>query len=167
MACPSRLGNGSALKLRGISNNFRLLMPISRSGESPNKKRPRQARHAVSTAKNLVVSMIDVPTPKQRSFNMSRIRSRDTKPEKIVRSIVHRLGYRYRLHKSDLRGKPDIVLVRHRKIIDVHGSFTCTNADTAASCLRRMRSSGEQNVSRMSNAIDEICANCDVKVGKF
>lgn len=54
---------------------------------------------------------------------MSRIKSRDTKPEKIVRSIVHGLGYRYRLHKSDLPGKPDIVLVRHRKVIDVHGCF--------------------------------------------
>ena len=67
--------------------------------------------------------MVDIPTPQQRSFNMSRIRSRDTKPEKIVRSIVHALGYRYRLHKTDLPGKPDIVLVRHRKIIDVHGCF--------------------------------------------
>jgi DNA mismatch endonuclease (patch repair protein) len=67
--------------------------------------------------------MADVLTPQQRSFNMSRIRSRDTKPEKIVRSIVHALGYRYRLHKPDLPGKPDIVLVRHRKIIDVHGCF--------------------------------------------
>src|SRR5207249_3372087 len=66
---------------------------------------------------------MDVHSPQQRSFNMSRIKSRDTKPEKIVRSIVHRLGYRYRLHKSDLPGKPDIVLVRHRKIIDVHGCF--------------------------------------------
>jgi DNA mismatch endonuclease, patch repair protein len=67
--------------------------------------------------------MVDVLSPQQRSFNMSRIRSRDTKPEKIVRSIVHGLGYRYRLHKPDLLGKPDIVLVRHRKIIDVHGCF--------------------------------------------
>lgn len=67
--------------------------------------------------------MTDVLTPAQRSFNMSRIRSRNTKPEMRVRSIVHRLGYRYRLHKSDLPGKPDIVLVRHRKIIDVHGCF--------------------------------------------
>jgi DNA mismatch endonuclease (patch repair protein) len=67
--------------------------------------------------------MVDVLTPQQRSFNMSRIKSRDTKPEKIVRSIVHGLGYRYRLHKPDLYGKPDIVLVRHRKIIDVHGCF--------------------------------------------
>ena|SRR5690349_14252033 len=67
--------------------------------------------------------MTDVLTPEQRSYNMSRIRYRDTKPEKIVRSMVHRLGYRYRLHKSDLPGKPDIVLVRHKKIIDVYGCF--------------------------------------------
>jgi DNA mismatch endonuclease (patch repair protein) len=67
--------------------------------------------------------MADVLTPQQRSFNMSRIRNRDTKPEIIVRSIVHRLGYRYRLHKSELPGKPDLVLVRHAKIINVHGCF--------------------------------------------
>jgi DNA mismatch endonuclease (patch repair protein) len=66
---------------------------------------------------------MDVHSPERRSFNMSRIKSRDTKPEKVVRSIVHGLGYRYRLHKPDLPGKPDIVLVRHRKIIDVHGCF--------------------------------------------
>jgi DNA mismatch endonuclease (patch repair protein) len=54
---------------------------------------------------------------------MSRIRYRDTRPEMIVRSLVHRLGYRYRLHKSDLPGKPDVVLVRHKKIIDVYGCF--------------------------------------------
>ena len=67
--------------------------------------------------------MVDVLTPQQRSFNMSRIRSRDTRPEMIVRSIVHGMGFRYRLHKKDLPGKPDLVLVRHRKIIDVHGCF--------------------------------------------
>src|SRR6266545_1305167 len=67
--------------------------------------------------------MTDVLTPQQRSFNMSRIRNRDTRPEMIVRSIVHRMGYRYSLHKKSLPGKPDLVLVRHRKIIDVHGCF--------------------------------------------
>lgn len=67
--------------------------------------------------------MVDVLTPQERSFNMSQIRGRDTKPEKVVRSIVHALGFRYRLHKPELPGKPDIVLVRHRKIIDVHGCF--------------------------------------------
>ncbi len=69
------------------------------------------------------LNMADVLTPQQRSFNMSRIRNRDTRPELIVRSIVHGMGYRYRLHKKDLPGKPDLVLVRHRKIIDVHGCF--------------------------------------------
>lgn len=67
--------------------------------------------------------MADVLTPQQRSFNMSRIRNRDTRPEMVVRSIVHRMGYRYSLHKKDLPGKPDLVLVRHLKIIDVHGCF--------------------------------------------
>lgn len=67
--------------------------------------------------------MADVLTPEQRSFNMSRIRSRDTRPEMIVRSIVHRMGFRYRLHKKDLPGKPDLVLVRHQKLIDVRGCF--------------------------------------------
>ena len=54
---------------------------------------------------------------------MSRIRSRDTKPEKFVRSVVHRLGYRFRLHRKDLPGKPDMVLPRHKAVIFVHGCF--------------------------------------------
>jgi len=67
--------------------------------------------------------MADVHTPAQRSFNMSRIRGRDTKPELIVRSIVHQMGYRFRLHRKDLPGKPDLVLPGRRKIIFVHGCF--------------------------------------------
>jgi len=54
---------------------------------------------------------------------MSRIRGKNTKPEMTVRSVVHRMGYRYALHRSDLPGHPDIVLVRHKKIIFVHGCF--------------------------------------------
>lgn len=67
--------------------------------------------------------MTDVHTPAQRSFNMSRIRNRDTRPEMIVRSLVHRMGYRYRLHRKDLPGKPDLVFPSRRKIIFVHGCF--------------------------------------------
>ena len=67
--------------------------------------------------------MADNLTKAQRRFNMSRIRSRDTRPEMVVRSIVHRLGYRFRLHKKDLPGKPDLVLSRHHTIINVHGCF--------------------------------------------
>ncbi len=67
--------------------------------------------------------MTDVLTPEQRRFNMSRIRNKDTRPEIIVRSLVHGMGYRYRLHSPELPGKPDLVLPRHRKIIFVHGCF--------------------------------------------
>lgn len=67
--------------------------------------------------------MTDVHTPQQRSFNMSRIRHRNTRPEMIVRSLVHRMGYRYRLHRKDLPGKPDLVFPGRRKIIFVHGCF--------------------------------------------
>lgn len=54
---------------------------------------------------------------------MARIHSEDTQPELAVRSILHRLGFRFRLHTKDLPGKPDIVLPRHRKIILVQGCF--------------------------------------------
>jgi len=67
--------------------------------------------------------VLDRLTPIRRSENMRRIRSCDTKPELIVRSMVHRLGFRFRLHRKDLPGKPDIVFVSARKIILVHGCF--------------------------------------------
>ena len=67
--------------------------------------------------------MADVHTPKQRSYNMSRIRNSNTKPEMIVRKLIHKMGYRYRLHRKDLPGKPDLVFSKHRKIIFVHGCF--------------------------------------------
>ncbi|MCF6248584.1 MAG: DNA mismatch endonuclease Vsr [Desulfobacula sp.] len=54
---------------------------------------------------------------------MSRIKNRDTKPELIVRSLLHHKGYRFRLHRKDMPGKPDIVLPRFKKIILVHGCF--------------------------------------------
>jgi len=54
---------------------------------------------------------------------MARIRRVDTKPEKAVRKLVHSMGFRYRLHRSDLPGTPDLVLPRHRKVIFVHGCF--------------------------------------------
>lgn len=58
-----------------------------------------------------------------RSENMRHIRSRDSKPEMMVRRLVYNLGYRYRLHRADLPGKPDMVFVSQRKVIFVHGCF--------------------------------------------
>jgi len=54
---------------------------------------------------------------------MSRIRGKDTKPEIIVRSMLHRMGYRFRLHRKDLPGTPDIVLPKYNTVIFVHGCF--------------------------------------------
>jgi DNA mismatch endonuclease, patch repair protein len=67
--------------------------------------------------------MTDVHTPEQRSRNMAGIRGKNTKPEKIVRSLLRRLGYRFRLHRRDLPGRPDIVSPARRKVIFVHGCF--------------------------------------------
>jgi len=54
---------------------------------------------------------------------MSRVSGRNTKPEIVVRSLLHNLGYRFRLHRKDLPGKPDIILPKHKKAIFVHGCF--------------------------------------------
>lgn len=67
--------------------------------------------------------MADNLSPKVRSYIMSRIRSKDTKPELLVRSFLHRAGYRFRLHRRDLPGRPDIVLPKYKVAIMVHGCF--------------------------------------------
>jgi DNA mismatch endonuclease (patch repair protein) len=67
--------------------------------------------------------MADNLTTDQRRLNMSRIRSSDTVPEVRVRSIAHSMGYRFRLHRRDLAGKPDLTFPRMRKIVFVHGCF--------------------------------------------
>ena len=59
----------------------------------------------------------------QRSFNMSRIRGKDTTPELIERRLLHSLGFRFRLHVAQLPGRPDIVLPKHAAVILVHGCF--------------------------------------------
>lgn len=67
--------------------------------------------------------MADVFSRGKRSWIMGRVRGRDTKPEMLVRSLVHQMGFRFRVHRRDLPGNPDIVLPRHRKVIFVHGCF--------------------------------------------
>lgn len=67
--------------------------------------------------------MADVLTAEQRHRNMSNIRSKNSKPEIFVRKIAHGLGYRFRLHNSNLPGKPDLTFSRLKKIIFVNGCF--------------------------------------------
>jgi len=62
-------------------------------------------------------------TDPQRSKTMRAVKGKDTKPELFVRRLLHRNGYRYRLHRSDLPGKPDLVFPGRRKVIFVHGCF--------------------------------------------
>ena|ERR1043165_1235161 len=67
--------------------------------------------------------MRDRLTKERRSWNMSRIRGKHTAPEKVVRSLLHRMGLRFRLHGKGLPGRPDIVLPKYRTVIFVHGCF--------------------------------------------
>jgi DNA mismatch endonuclease (patch repair protein) len=67
--------------------------------------------------------MTDVLTPEQRRLNMSRIRGRNTKPELLLRRGLHSRGLRFRLHRRDLPGRPDLVFPLHRAVIFVHGCF--------------------------------------------
>ncbi len=66
---------------------------------------------------------MDVHSPQQRSYNMSRIKGKNTKPEEILRKLLWKHGYRYRLHYKKLPGKPDIVFPSRKKVIFVNGCF--------------------------------------------
>lgn len=103
---------------------------------------------------------MDTLTPEQRSALMGRIRSKDTKPERVVRSILHHLGYRFRLHRKDLPGKPDIVLPRHRKVILVHGCFwhghTCNLASKPKSNRKYWHDKIKSNRERDARNLKEL-----------
>ncbi|MBM2711060.1 DNA mismatch endonuclease Vsr [Mesorhizobium caraganae] len=71
-----------------------------------------------------------------RSAQMALVRSKNTRPEMIVRRIIHAMGYRYRLHRTDLPGKPDIVLPSHRKIVEVRGCFWHQHPDESCGRAR-------------------------------
>ncbi len=95
--------------------------------------------------------MTDHLTKKKRSWNMSRIRSKNTKPELIVRSLLHGMGYRFRLHRKDLPGKPDIVLPKYKTVIFVHGCFWhrhkgCKKCTTPSSNKEYWKRKFERNV---------------------
>ncbi|MGI8635348.1 MAG: very short patch repair endonuclease [Segetibacter sp.] len=68
--------------------------------------------------------MADVHDKETRSYNMSRIKGKNTKPEMLVRKFLHAQGFRYRLHVKNLPGKPDIVLPKYKAVIFVHGCFS-------------------------------------------
>lgn len=82
---------------------------------------------------------MDRLTKEKRSWNMSRIRSKNTKPEIRLRSLLHKAGYRFRLHARKLPGTPDIVLPKYRTVIFVHGCFWHRHIDCANSTMPKTR----------------------------
>lgn len=83
---------------------------------------------------------MDTLTPEARSERMGRIRGRDTRPEMLVRRVIHGLGFRYRLHAKELPGKPDIVFRRRKVAIFVHGCFWHRHPDPACKLARMPKS---------------------------
>jgi DNA mismatch endonuclease, patch repair protein len=96
---------------------------------------------------------MDTLTVTQRSERMARIRSKDTKPELAIRRLLFGLGYRYRLHRKDLPGSPDLVFPVRKKVVFVHGCFWhahegCGLANLPKSRTEYWRSKFERNVER-------------------
>jgi DNA mismatch endonuclease (patch repair protein) len=104
--------------------------------------------------------MADVLTPEQRQLNMSRIRGRDTKPEMFLRRGLHARGLRFRLHRRDLPGSPDLVFPSHRAIIFVHGCFwhghDCPLSKTPATSSDFWVAKMARNVERDRKAVTEL-----------
>jgi len=97
--------------------------------------------------------MVDRLSKKHRSWNMGRIKSKNTTPEKKVRSILHSMGYRFRLHKKDLPGKPDITLKKYKTVIFVHGCFwhhhkNCKDAGIPKSNKKFWKEKFKNNIER-------------------
>jgi DNA mismatch endonuclease (patch repair protein) len=95
---------------------------------------------------------MDTLSPEQRSERMARVKGRDTKPELTVRRTVHGMGFRFRLHRRDLPGKPDLVFPGRRKVIFVHGCFWHRHEGCR---LARMPKS------RVDFWSEKLCANVD------
>ncbi|HSX54059.1 MAG TPA: very short patch repair endonuclease [Sphingomonas sp.] len=106
-----------------------------------------------------------------RSKNMAAIRSRDTNPEIIVRRLAHRLGFRFRLHRKDLPGKPDLVFPRLKKAIFVHGCFWHQHPDPRCADGRMPKSRleyWEPKLRRnMQRDVDAQCALADMGWGSL
>lgn len=104
--------------------------------------------------------MADSLTQEKRSWLMSRVRQRDTKPEMLVRRLVHSMGWRFRLHSKELPGRPDLVFPRLRKVIFIHGCFwhrhDCKKATTPKSNEDYWHKKFAENVERDNKALAEL-----------
>jgi len=125
--------------------------------------------------------MTDIVNSSKRSEMMASIRSKNTRPEKIVRSWLHRNGYRFRIHRKDLPGSPDIVLAKYRTIILVNGCFWhrhngCNMAHEPKSRAEWWNEKFQKTVNRDKSNVAEleklnwhVCVvwECEVRSGAF
>ncbi|MGO0789173.1 very short patch repair endonuclease [Herbaspirillum seropedicae] len=107
---------------------------------------------------------MDVLTPEQRKKTMRAVKSANTLPELIVRKMLFHAGFRFRLHRKDLPGKPDIVLPRYRTVVFVHGCFWhqhpgCKNAARPSSRQEYWQNKLDKNVSRDASHISDLEAD--------
>ena len=105
--------------------------------------------------------MTDTISKEHRSWNMSRIRGSNTKPELALRSLLHRAGFRFRLHDRSLPGRPDIVLKRYRTAIFVHGCFWhrhkgCANATMPSSRTDFWNEKFRRTIQRDAHNVKEL-----------
>lgn len=98
--------------------------------------------------------MADKVSPLRRSLNMRQIKNKGMKPELAVRSLIHGLGYRYRLHRKDLPGKPDLVFGRQKKVIFVHGCFWHQHDDTDCKISRVPKSNKDYWLPKLSGNVE-------------
>jgi len=107
---------------------------------------------------------MDIISKERRSWNMSRIKGKDTRPEIAVRSLIHKMGYRFRLHRKDLPGKPDIVLPKYNTVIFVHGCFWhrhkgCKYAYTPKSRVKFWKDKFAETVNRDKQHLKQLKEN--------
>ena len=104
---------------------------------------------------------MDVFSREKRSQIMSRVSGKNTKPELVVRSLLHNMGYRFRLHRKDLPGKPDIILPKYQKVIFVHGCFwhghtDCSRSNRPTTNKKFWREKLDKNIERDKESIHNL-----------
>jgi len=106
--------------------------------------------------------MVDTLTPSRRSWLMSQVRQKDTKPEMVVRRLIHSMGFRYRLHGKELPGRPDLVFSKSKRVIFVHGCYwhrhDCKKASMPSSNVEYWKKKFAENVARDNKVLSELAS---------
>lgn len=124
----------------------------------------QEEKHCAGTACRLEQeNAVDRLTPEHRSWLMSRVKSKNTTPELRVRKVAHALGLRFRLHRSDLPGKPDLVFPKYRTVVFVHGCFWhrhpgCPKTSTPKTSTEMWLAKFKRNMERDAENIAQLSA---------